>query len=806
MFALTTLVYPVLLGALCLGAGLLVDRLSGAFLPAPLLLPVGAAALIAASQLTTYLHAIAPATPYVIAAIALAGLAVARGRVATLARRTRERPWPVLASLLAYAIALAPVLLAGRPTFSSYMALADSAVHMMGADFLMRHGQDYGHLDLRNSYGQFINDYYNAGYPTGADTLFGGSAFMLRLPLIWAFQPFNAFLLATATGPAWMLARRMRLDGVLAALAALTAVLPALVYGYELLGSVKEIAALTMILTLGCLVVLHRHWLNGGAARAIPFGLVAAAGLSALGAAFGAWAVAAVAVLAVIAVCDLLAGRHRPGRLALTAAGGALTLFICALPSWIHVSNSLRVAQNIASTGNPGNLHTPLRTIQVFGVWLRSSYKLAPTGAALALTHALVVLMLLAALLGAAHLLRTRAYALAGWLACMLLAWLAVSESVTTWAGAKTLMLTSPVVVLLAWGAIAALWAASPRAPARAAAALGALAIAAGVLVSDALQYHGSNLAPTARYSELAAVNSRFAGLGPTLFTDFDEYSLYELRDMDVGGPDFVYPPAALAGLAGGYGQPVHLDRASPEALLAYPVIVTRRDPTVPRPPAAYRLLWEGAFYQVWRRTAGAGPAIDHRVLGGTPVADCRRINREVQVARGFLRSDLPGARLVAAPAPEIVSISLASSPHPAPWGHQRQGLVMSVPGRLSAAFRLPHAGPWEVWIQGQLMPTVKLALDGRPLASLGGQLSGNSLVPDTLPPLALRLSAGPHSLTVTRPAGTLAPGDGGSAVLSAIFLTPAGAGGSELISTTPLAGPRVLCPHRLRWVELLGG
>jgi hypothetical protein len=800
MFALTALVYPVLLGALCLGAGLLVDRFSGSFLPAPLLLPVGAAALIAASQLTTYVHALAAATPYVMAAIALAGLAVARGRVATLARRTRERPWPVLASLLAYAIALAPVLLAGRPTFSSYMALADSAVHMMGADFLMRHGQDYAHLDLRNSYGQFINDYYNTGYPTGADTLFGGSAFMLRLPLIWAFQPFNAFLLATATGPAWLLARRMRLDGPLAALAALTAVLPALVYGYELLGSVKEIMALTMILALGCLVVLHRDWLNGGPARAIPFGLVAAAGLSALGAAFGAWALVAVAVLTVIAVRDLFSGRQRPGRLALTAAVGALTLFVCALPSWIHVSSSLRVAQNIASTGNSGNLHTPLRTIQVFGVWLRSSYKLAPTGAALALTHALVVLMLLAALLGAVHLLRTRAYALAGWLACMLLAWLAVSESVTTWAGAKTLMLTSPVVVLLAWGAIAALRAFSPRAPTRAAATLGALAIAGGVLVSDALQYHGSNLAPTARYEELASVNSRFAGRGPALFTDFDEYALYELRDLDVGGPDFVYPPAALAGLAGGYGQPVELDRASPQALLPYPLIVTRRDPTASRPPAAYRLLWQGAFYEVWGRTPGASAARAHVVLSGNPARRCDGIRRLAATA------ERRSATLVAAAAPEIVGISLASSPHPTRWGHQRQGLVMSTPGQLSAAFRLAHAGTWEVWIQGQLMPTVKLAIDGRPLASVGGQLSGNSLVPDTLPPLALRLSTGPHRLTVTLPGSNLAPGDGGSAVLSAIFLTPAGAGGSELISTTSAAGPRVLCARRLRWVELLGG
>jgi hypothetical protein len=85
------------------------------------------------------------------AAAAIAGLALARSRASGLLRRSREQPRPLLASVLAYVIALAPVLLAGRPTFSSFMALSDSAVHMLGADFLIRHGRDYAHLDLRNS-------------------------------------------------------------------------------------------------------------------------------------------------------------------------------------------------------------------------------------------------------------------------------------------------------------------------------------------------------------------------------------------------------------------------------------------------------------------------------------------------------------------------------------------------------------------------------------------------------------------------------------------------------------------------------
>ena len=133
-------------------------------------------------------------------------------------------------------------------------------------------------------------------------------------PLIWAFQPFNAFMLALAAGPAWVLARRIGLAGGWAALAALTATVPALVYGYELVASVKEIVALAMILTLGALVVLHPRWLWRGAAGAIPFAVVLAAGVSTLGVGFGAWALAAaVLVLAAIASATSRAGRRHAG-------------------------------------------------------------------------------------------------------------------------------------------------------------------------------------------------------------------------------------------------------------------------------------------------------------------------------------------------------------------------------------------------------------------------------------------------------------------------------------------------------------
>jgi hypothetical protein len=801
MFIATALLYPCALAVLCAGAGLLVDRLSGGFMAPALLLSVGAAALIALSQLSTYAYVLAPATPYLMVALAAAGFALGRERACALTRRLRASPWLVAVSVLAYVLALAPVLLAGRVSMSSFMTLSDSAVHLLGADFLMRHGQHYTHLDLRNSYGRFIDYYYNTSYPSGADSLFGGSAFLLGLSLMWAFQPFNAFMLALAAGPAWLLARRMELRRPWAALATLTAVVPALVYAYELFGSVKEVTALSMILTLGALSVGHRGWLRAGAARAIPFGLVAAAGVSALGVAFGAWALAAAVVLAVVLAGQLADRRRQRGqgrRVALLLGAGALAALIAAWPTWSDLSGSLAVANEIASTTNAGNLHGALRAEQVLGVWLNGSYKLAPSGGALALTHVLILVTLLAAALGAVNLLRIRAYALAGWIALILLAWLAVSHWVTTWGGAKTLMLTSPVVVLLAWGGVGALRSLPRRVVSLGGAALLALALSGGVLVSDAMQYRASDLAPSARYEELASIGSRFAGRGPTLFTDFDEYSMYELRDLDVGGPDFVYPPPAVAASAGGYGQPVDLDRIPPSALLGYPLIVTRVDPAASRPPAAYRLLWQGRYYEVWGRRQGAPAALEHAALSGSPAVQCT----EIALLAGS-RAAGSDARLIASRTPTTVHIDLGRSLHPRGWGHERHALVMGRPGTLRAHFTLASAGTWDVWIQGDIMPTVRLTVDGRKLATISGELSGNSLVPDTIPAIRVRLAAGVHSLSLTRSSAGLGPGEEGSAVLDSIFLTPASTS-SPTLASVPAPQWRSLCGREYQWIELL--
>jgi hypothetical protein len=871
MFVLATLLYPCVLALLCAGAGLLVDRAGGSFLPGALLPVAGAAALIGLSQLTTYIVFLAPATPYLLAVVAIAGFALGRRRLAAMfgrrptealgsasatakatatgspgggkaapgqeaaewqaGDRRRRFGWQLAVPVIAYIAALAPVLFAGRPSFSSYGVLTDSAFHMLGADFLIRHGQDYSHLDLRNSPGQYLNDYYNTFYPSGADTFFGGSALLVRVPLIWGFQPFNAFMLALATGPVWVLVRRLGLDGRLAALATLTIVLPALVYGYELIASVKEITSLPLILALGALVVLHPRWLRGPPRGAIPFTLVAAAGVSALGVAFAAWALTAVIVLVGVVVGDIAARRSSARGALLLVAAGLLVAFVAALGTWLELSGSLQIARNIASTSNPGNLQNPLRTVQILGTWLVSSYKHVPAGGDLTISYALSLLALAAAVLGAAYVVQRREYALAAWIALTLAVWLGLTAYGTTWADGKALMLTSPVVVLLAWGGVAALRdrarvrpalsrprsgstpdlarRSTPRPAFQWAAALLALALAGGVAASDALQYHGSNLAPTARYEELASIDSRFGDHGPALFTDYDEYSLYVLHDLDVGGPDFMYPPPAVTQTE---GQPANLDLVPPAALRSYPLIVTRRNPSASRPPAAYRLLYQGAYYEVWGRRPGAPAALAHvapasTTAVGTTAAGTATGGARVQCSTvaGLARlAKAHGARLFSSSPPEIVGIDVARASHPT-WSESRFGLLMTPRGRLDATLTVPHTGTWDLWLQGQFMPAVEVSVDGRPLASIGGQLNGVASDPDTTAPLRVHLTVGLHRVTIARGSSNpLAPGSGGSAILDSIFLTPVGAGGQATLHVTPAARWRSLCGRALEWIEVV--
>ena len=139
-----------------------------------------------------------------------------------------------------------------------------------------------------------------------------------------------------------------------------------------------------MILTLGALAVVHRAGCGGDPRGAIPFALVLAAGVSALGRRvrrLGAGGGGGARRGGDRATCRRAAAA-RASCSTLVAVGGGRRSLCARLATWAGLSGSLHVAQSIASTSNPGNLQAPLRAAQVFGMWLRGSYKLPPGGAA----------------------------------------------------------------------------------------------------------------------------------------------------------------------------------------------------------------------------------------------------------------------------------------------------------------------------------------------------------------------------------------------------------------------------------------
>ena len=304
---------------------------------------------------------------------------------------------------------------------------------------------------------------------------------------------------------------------------------------------------------------MHGRWLGARAREAVPFALLVAGGLSAIGVAFGAWALGAAAILLVLAVRDVRARRMRLRALLGSAAVGIAVLLICAWPTWSGVSESFRAAQSIAATANPGNLHRPLRPEQALGTWFGDSYLVEPSHAALYLTWASLRSARaggarrrapLPAGAGGAGVDRADARGVAG------------GDLVGHHLGGR-----EDARAELAGGADRGLGGhrrgleLAPRARRRDGARDGG---ARGRPDLGRAQYHASNLAPTGRYEELASLNARYAGRGPTLFTDYDEYALYDLRSLDVGGPNFIYPPTALARVVPRNGYPVDLDGVPP--------------------------------------------------------------------------------------------------------------------------------------------------------------------------------------------------------------------------------------------------
>ena len=147
------LVVPLVLGALSLGCGLLVERAAGLTLPGALLLPLGLALVIVEADLVTMTSATAQlATPLAVAlAVAGYGLARRRGR--------RVDGWALGCGVGVFAVYAAPIVLSGRATFAGYITLDDTSTWLALTDRAMEHGRSVAGL-APSTYQQVLTDYF----------------------------------------------------------------------------------------------------------------------------------------------------------------------------------------------------------------------------------------------------------------------------------------------------------------------------------------------------------------------------------------------------------------------------------------------------------------------------------------------------------------------------------------------------------------------------------------------------------------------------------------------------------------------
>jgi hypothetical protein len=772
------LVLPLLLGALCLGAGLLLERLSGTSLPTPLLLPAGLAAIVTVSSLVVSLPATAPLTTPLVAALTVAGFVVGR---------LRQPDWYALAAAVTtYVCYGAPVLASGEATFTGYVKLDDTATFLAFTDRVLEHGRSLDGLEP-STYEAILDLTIAHGYPLGSVLPLAIGQELVRLDPAWLYQPWLAFCAGALALCLYSLAAPLVPTRPLRALVACVAAQPALLYGFAAWGGVKELAAAALVAAVAALTVAVRPPYR---ARALlPLAVASAAVLDTLSLAGLLWLLPPVAAVAVLV-------RRQPGVLAAGLVGG----LALAAPALATATEFLRGSNRdvLADEDELGNLVAALHPLQIAGVWPSGDFRVDPESGLL--TALLVALVVGAALAGVAVAVILRARALLLALAAAVLGAVAFAVVGAPWVAAKAYAMGSPVVLLAALCGCAALATNQlglARGAARAALVAGTVAgvsTLAGVAWSNALAYHDVNLAPRAQLAELEDIGERFARGGPALMTEYQPYGVrHFLRELDAeGSSELRRRPVLLRdGRLAGKAEYVDLDQIRLSDLLVYRTLVLRRSPTLSRPPAAYRLVWRGRWYDVWQRGEADMPA-DHLPLGDTlepsAVPSCDTV--------GALDAVGP---LVAPPREPNVVASLDAGELPAGWQRLGGGAVLPTrSGTATVPVEVATAGRYRLWLGGSVRGTVRASVDGARIGSISSQLQHAG---QWLPLGVVDLAAGPHdvSLEVSLPSTSSGAGGGGFP-LGPLALEPVGDDGAHVEA----AVADELCKRRLDWVEAL--
>jgi hypothetical protein len=793
------LVLPALLLALCGGLGQLVQRLTSTSLPPGLGMPVGAALAITLALSGYVIGLRGLLTPLLLAVLAIAGLVLA----ARAGARPRRPGLPALVWAVTYGLYIAPVVLSGHWTWPGYNFVNDTSVQLLLAEWLPEHGRMMPPEPLVSTPLDVLRTYISGGYPLGSHALLAVAGGLIPVPLEALYQPFIAAFAGLAAMALLALARPL-VGERWAAFGAVAAMASNLLYQYALQGNMKELVTVTSLATaaavagwsIGALKAAEPGQRRGLLIRAaIVLALPVAAAVNVLSTAGGPYA--ALIVLAWLAM--LLIGRVVPGPPALAralAAGGAVLVVATAAQLSTLISFGEATSTTYASAGmitELGHLARPLEIRQAVGIWLIPDYRLPPIGLKATLTTAIIWLALALGLIGGIYAIVRRRLGVLAFAVPLVVIMIVVTPRVSPYADAKTYMLMAPGITLMAAVGAAAVGRLRPLVGIAA-----AVVLAAGVVGSDALAYHGVQLAPADRMEALHDLDERYAGQGLILFNEPEEFAKNFLAKtkLDVGAESITPSQTQLRAPQAFAYLWFDLDDITLEWQSQFPLMILRRSPAASRPPANYELDYTNRYYEVWKRRPGP-KVLEHLPIQGLfTVSGDPQCEQVVELAARARR----GEKLVAATAPPSVRLDPATAEEkPSSWRPHpfRAGMVLTGgPGTARQRVTVEQPGRYRGWIAGSFGRAITGAVDGREI----GSAQGVNTVGQWHEIGEVELSKGAHELSMTRPDGSLAPGSGYAGELGPMVLQRVQP--RRLVEVAPRDAERDLCNRPWDWIE----
>ena len=826
--------FPLVLAAVGLGWGALVEWAAGERQVGVLALPLGLAGAIVVAGILTMFSFSAPAAAPVVAVGALAGLVRARSRCALAAPA-------LVAAVGVLAVYGAPVILSGQATFLGYVRLDDTATWLGFIDQFFAHGRSLSTLPSSTYELLLYTNLTTSGYPSGAFMLPGVGHWITGIDAAWIFQPYLAVCAAALALCCWELLAPVVKGGWLRAFVAFIAAQSALLFGYAAWGGIKELTA-AFLFALGIAVTARLLAAEKLGPRAtVPVAVAGAALIVTLGP-----GVVVYVGPAALAVCGVLAWRWRQGARPFFGSLVAIPLTgLLALPAWPTLSPYLTANSAFSSVASSsaavssnhatayGNLISALRAIQLGGIWIDGDFR-SPTPPPSFINHLLIYLVFAGALFALAWTLQRRNLALSLYVGVALasIAVLSLLGSVP-WVMGKSLAISSPAVLLAGMTGGAILFNARQ--------VLGVVAgvlllgaIAGGVLWSNYLQYHNVTLAPRARLAEFQKISTLTAGKGPTFINEYEIYAdRHFLRDAAPIEPA-EYRPADLPTLGNAYltdSAWANIDAFAVATLAPYRSLVIRIGPTEGRPPTIYGRapVWSGRYYQLWQQPAHATEQVLDQVPFGDVTNDAYCGNASnvpsepYQPLCPIAPAGVPACStvltlastaavdrgdLLAYERPDPIVVRATNTQWtPGGWDSDpASGTLTPTAAGATASARivLAHgARDYQLWLGGSFIRGFVVAVDGRRLGSVSNQLNPPGAYNRIGAPLTL--AAGDHTITVTYPSADLGPGSADSESYSTLFAIALAPPDSTMryVEVSP-AHAVSLCGHRLDWIEII--